>query len=389
VTEPRKSRRAKGEGQLRPRPNGRWQVSFPKREGSTERDYSTFATHAEAVRFLTAANAARNVGTSIGLDRQLLKDYAQEWLDAREADVLNNAFRASTYKRYKASLTYWVLPYLGDYQLGQLRESHVRELHKRLRAADPGRGRKALRPASIRMAHAALSVCLTDAVPRRIPHNVAKLVKRPVPAPRTHLDAPIVPPTREELGAVLAQLEGDRAELPFRLTLATGMRIGELLALKWGAVTLTGDDARVVIMASVDNDGNLGPTKSAAGQRGIRLSPRLARMLALHQLQSEADGLDTGPDGFIFQQANGKSWHGSVLRDRLKRAQVRAGQRQWRWHDIRHAVISERLKGLQPGESKLAVSRWAGHSRTAVTEDMYGHVETSTLAPMPDIDEAP
>lgn len=361
-------RRRKGEGSVRPRPGGRYEVRFTNDLGA--RDSATFPTEAQAVAFLTKANAARISGSVIGADRQLLGDYLADWLSTHVVGVA----RPATASAYERAVRLHLTPTLGRVRLADLRDTHVRTLQATMAA-------KGLSPATIKLAQAVLGVALAKAVEgHRVAVNVAHMVSLPTVAPRTIKGVAIVPPTMAELGAVIAELDDDHA-LMLRLTLATGARIGELQALRWGRLQIDGPKATVTIDASWNDEADqLGPTKSKAGVRTIAINAQMAKRLRGHRAGQTVVGIE----GFVFPSRRDptRPANDQTMRDALAVAQLRAGVRAFRWHDIRHAAITARREA---GQDLLDLSRWAGHSRIQVTADLYGHVNVSDLPAMPEL----
>jgi len=97
---------------------------------------------------------------------------------------------------------------------------------------------KGLAGATIKGSLIALSACLDDAVRGRLlTANPARGVTVPESARRT---AEVVPPTTEQVRALLAELEGTDLERLVALIVGTGCRIGEALAVRWADLDLDG-----------------------------------------------------------------------------------------------------------------------------------------------------
>lgn len=374
-----RARRAKGEGSRpRQRPNGRWEARFLDETGNYIS--RTFDTYQEATDRVSLATAARLTGDVVAPSRVKLRDFIADWL--RTQIDPSQKLAPSTKRRYRRSANLYVLPKLGNIELGKLRATHVVDLQDYLRDT------KGLRPGTIKTAHAVLSTALSYAVQTRlVPGNVAKAVARPSTPARTNRGQPIVPPTMADLGAVLAQLqamgEHDTA-LAMRMTIGCGIRIGEAAALHWDDLILTGANPRAQITRNLDDETRVeGKTKSGAGNRTLALSPALVRELRAAKARRVPV---VGEAGYVFTAPNrpGEPVNPDRFRYRLAKAQKAAKVRVFRWHEIRHAVISIRL---DRGEPLLSVSRWAGHSRTSVTSDMYGHVETADVPAFTQPDE--
>ena len=152
------------------------------------------------------------------------------------------------------------------------------------------------------------------------------------------------------------------AEL-YRFAAYTGMRLGELLALRWGDVDL--DDRRVIVHRAVSADIE-GPTKSWQA-RALPLADPAASALA--RLADRGDY--TGRDDYVFCSRLGRRLDPSAVRRRYKRARDAAGLRPLRFHALRHAAGS--LLAREAGAH--FVQAFLGHSRVSTTE-RYLHAKS-------------
>ena len=151
-----------------------------------------------------------------------------------------------------------------------------------------------------------------------------------------------------------------------RVAAYAGLRLGELLALRWRDVDWTGSALTVSRAMSV---GVEGPTKSGRIRR-VPLSDQAAG--ALERL-SHRDNF-TGPDEFVFVNALGRPLDGSALRRRFKAARDAAGLRALRWHDLRHTFGSLLVAS---GVDLVSVQDALGHSQIGTTQ-RYLHARPHT-----------
>jgi integrase len=138
----------------------------------------------------------------------------------------------------------------------------------------------------------------------------------------------------------------------------SGLRMGELLALKWQDVDFTAETIRVE--GSVDHRSGLGTPKSGHG-RAVPMAPEVATALAkLGQRERFTD-----PDDFVFPNATGGYQDNSALRRRYKDAQTRASLAPLRFHDLRHVFGTIAIS--QPTISSRQVQEWLGHADSRTT----------------------
>ncbi len=142
----------------------------------------------------------------------------------------------------------------------------------------------------------------------------------------------------------------------YRIAAHTGLRLGELLALRWEDVNL---DLRRLIVHRALSAGIEGPTKGWQA-RFVPLSDGSADAFArLHER-----GEFTSATDYVFCNRFGRPLDGAVLRRRFKRAAAAAGLRVLRFHALRHGAGS--LVARQTD------ARWVqgflGHSKITTTE---------------------
>lgn len=194
--------------------------------------------------------------------------------------------------------------------------------------------------------------------------------------------APPKPPHREmlyltpdEARRFLAAIEDDPLEPLYTLALTTGMRLGELLGLRWQAVEGADLQVRVTLTRTVGG-WSLTEPKTPRSRRRIALSTTaitaLRRQRARHA-EARLRAGDAWTDcGLVFTDAFGGPLFGSRITERrLRPALKKAGLPLIRFHDLRHTAATLMLTaGVHP----KVVSEMLGHSSVAITLDRYSHV---------------
>src|SRR5215208_213042 len=138
-----------------------------------------------------------------------------------------------------------------------------------------------------------------------VPRNVSDAVKPPRPDPREmHPLSPV------EARKLLDAAQGDRLEALYVLAVHTGMRQGELLALKWQDVDM--ENATVSVRRTLTRSGGryaLGEPKTKKSRRSIRLTPRATEVLEQHLERQLSDiqmlGDNYADQGLVFSTDTG------------------------------------------------------------------------------------
>jgi integrase len=135
----------------------------------------------------------------------------------------------------------------------------------------------------------------------------------------------------------------------------TGLRRGELLALRWRDVDFAGSLIRVRASYA---DGHLTTPKSGK-VRAVPMAPSVASALA--KLGARTDWV--GDEDLVFPGHTGGFLDGSALRRRYGEALKRAGLRRLRFHDLRHTFGTRMIAKADIRR----VQEWMGHSSIQTT----------------------
>jgi integrase len=161
-----------------------------------------------------------------------------------------------------------------------------------------------------------------------------------------------------EVHALVAAADDETDATIFITAAFCGLRLGELLALRWGAV----DFARSLISVEASfTRGREGSPKSGDG-RTVPMAPEVAR--ALSDLGGRPHA--TGPGDLVFLGRAGTHVDPNALRKRFHAALERAGQPRVRLHDLRHTFGTIMVSRVDP----RTLQQWMGHGSIEVTE-MY------------------
>lgn len=253
----------------------------------------------------------------------------------------------------------YINPLIGGMSIDKLQTHHIKWMIAQLAARDVS---PRMRQYAYAVLHAALEVAMQDG---RVSKNVAALMDRPQ-APDKTFD--VLTPEQGE--ALLRAAEEDRNYALYVLALTTGMRQGELLALRWQDVDLKAGFLSVRhTLSYVKGKVELGEPKTKTSRRRIDLSMFALGVLKEHRKRMMSDGR---PSSFVFSDANGGPLRANNLTQRSFAAILkRAGLPHIRFHDLRHSAATIMLAN---GVNPKVVSQMLGHADVGFTMRRYVHV---------------
>lgn len=355
--------RGQNEGTIYRRQDGRWTgvVSLGYRNGKRQRKHVYGRIRREVQEKLTQVLRDHQRGLPVPVGQCTVGQFLERWLE----DAVRNSVRPLTFTSYRQLVRGHITPALGKVVLSKLTPQQV-QAFMNAKLSD------GFSPRTVQYLRAVLRRALNQALRwDLVVRNVATLVDPPH-VPR----AEIKPLTPTELGIFLDAVRGQRFEALYVLAIATGLRRGELLGLKWLDLDL--DKATLRVRRALQRlEGGLQfvEPKSANSRRTLTL-PLLAvealRERRRRQLEERlAAGSRWVENGLVFTTRKGTPLdHATVVRD-FHRSLKSAGLRHQRPHDLRHANATLMLsEGVHP----RVVMEMLGHSSIALTLDTYSHV---------------
>jgi integrase len=353
------ARRGRGEGTIRHRSDGRWEATVTL--GVARKSFYG-KTRREVTDKLRAAQRDYEQSEFVGDDRQTVEQYLASWLETKRPELA-----ASTHAGYESKVRLYINPVIGKVRLSRLTAQQV----QRVMTSCVERG---LAGKSANEVYGVLHQAL-DAAERLglVARNVSGLVQRPRGKTRE-----MRPLSREEVNRFLTAARGHLFEAFFRLALSTGMRRGEMLALKWREVDLT--SSRLSVVASMNwlhGEMVYSRPKTKRSRRQIALAPEMVDVLRALRIQQRAQRLRVGAawqgDQYdaVFTDELGIPLHPSRVTYQLRVLLRQAGVPEIRIHDLRHTCATLLLASrVHP----KVVSELLGHSTVAMTLDVYSHV---------------
>lgn len=252
--------RANGDGDMFPRKNAAGKITSYRGAyfgPDGRRRYVSGKTKEEARKALREARAGADAGLVFDAGNLKLSGYLRRWLN----DSVRGSVAPITHESYERLVNKHVVPALGNVKLSKLTPAHLQGFYRT--KLDAG-----LSPRTVQYLHVVLHRALKQALRWSfVTRNVAEAVD----PPKVH-NKEVTPLSPEQARVFLeaASEAGDRLEALYMLAIHTGMRQGELLALRWEDVDL---DAGVLRVKG---------TKTARSRRTVKLSETALEALRSH-----------------------------------------------------------------------------------------------------------
>ena len=329
-----------------------------------------FRTKRECEAALTEALERRRTGTWADPGEQTVGEFLTQWLAATKPSL-----RDSTAANYEVIVAKWILPRLGNQRLANLDAARIQALYGELSASGRRDGGP-LSPRSVRYVHAILRHALGDAVRWGVlPRNPAQFVDPPRQQ-RAELKVWSV----DQVRAFLEHVAGDRLHALWLLMIATGMRRGEALGLRWGDVDFQ-RGAVAIRRSRVVTDGWTvaeSEPKTSRGRRLVSVDPATMTALRAWRKEQVAERLRAGDvwqrGDWVFTTELGEPLHPQTVTRMFGRLVQEAGLPELRLHGLRHTSATLALAaGIHP---RVEADR-LGHSTVQLTLDVYSHAVQS------------
>lgn len=369
--------RANGEGSIRQRKDGRWEVRITVgtdfTTGEPRRLSRYAATQEEAVHLLHQLQVAYSQGNDISGSVTV-----QEWLETWLTIYMKNNLKQSTRASYESYIKNHFVPAFGRMALRDLTPRLLQQFYN-YKTEQEGLSPKTILNINLCL-HKALEHAAREGL---IPSNPASAINLPRGNRPT-----IEILTLDEQARVVRASYQHRYGLFVRLALFTGLRLGELLGLQWTDIDF---NARILYVRRTLNrlqktglpKGYIGPRteiviqepKTQNSIRTIPLLPMLLQELSHWRSVQDADRMAAGeqyqnskmlvtnPLGGYIEPRTFKDYYNEIL--------SLAGVGHRTFHALRHTFAS---RALEQGMDAKTLSVLLGHYSVAFTLDTYAHV---------------
>ena len=366
-------KRGRGEGSIRKRADGLWEarVTIGIDPNKKQKRKSIYGKTRDSVqkKMITLLHDLHQ-GQYVEPSHMTM----HQWLDMWLQEYKRYMVKPTTYNNYIARINHHIKPHLGDYKLKDLRVDNIQTMVNEMH-------RKNLSPETIRgvynIVHAALEQALTNGL-------IVKNIANKIALPKAEKKAVQVLNIDQQKLFVEAAKNVYMGGL-FILNLATGLRLGELLALTWEDVYFEEGILRVSrsLYIAKDHDDttakwqkHIGAPKTESSIRSIPLLPAASDILkdikAKQQAQKAKASVSYENNGLVFATHQGRPLDPrnmqKIFASILKEANITQSMH---IHCLRHTFAT---RGLEQGIELKVMQELLGHSSIKMTADLYTHV---------------
>jgi integrase len=352
-------------GHIRERSPGHWAIVIDVRDpqtGKRKRRWHSFKggkreAQIECARLIAAVDS----GTGVEPSKVTVDDFVRARLTQWEAA---GEISPRTAQRYRHLIKNQIVPHLGAKILRKLKPLDIELWHTTLRGS--------VGPRTIGHAHRVLGKALKDAARNDI---VSRNVTKEQPAPKVEDREMVIV---RDVPALVAKLRHWRLGPAAMIALFTGMRLGEVLALRWVHVDL---DAKVAkVRAALEQTKLFGirfkEPKSRAGRRNITLPDVLVDALRDHrkaqlELRMQIGAGRLPDDALLFATIEGDPLTPNAVSMAWSDFADDAGIPDVTFHALRHTHASQLIDA---GVDIVTISKRLGHAKADITLRVYAHL---------------
>ena len=332
-------------------PNYRAIVNTPGSKGKLQKSFKNLQ---DAIDWRDVTRVDLRRGAIGSPDGPTLTVVARSWSKGVRSGAIRNrsgdVYKPSVVRSYEHALRDYVLPDLGHKRLAMLTRTDVQDFADGLiaRGVTPSTLRNALMPLR--------AICRRSLARGMMPVNPTHGLELPAyRSRRVRIASP------HEAMMLMSVVPDDDRPI-WAMALYSGLRLGEMQALRWGDLDL--EQRLIHVRRGWDPyEGPIAP-KSEAGTRTVPLLERLLEELRLVRRSPN-------PDDLVFGTGTDKPFSGPIVLNRAKKLWTSVGMQSMGLHECRHTYASVMIAA---GVNLKALQTFMGHASITITMDRYGHL---------------
>jgi len=295
-----------------------------------------------------------------------VKKFLARWLRHSKSRV-----SLKTFERYEQLAEINIVPVLGEHRLDQLRPFQIDGAWDQLLKSGRKDGKGGLSPQTVKHCHRLLKQALAQAVKWQI---ISRNPADAIEPPRVTRQAQVVLDAGQTVTLIEA-LRDTQFHIPALIAVTTGLRRGEVLALRWKHLDV--DSGMLTVMESLEQTkmGLRFKEPKSSKLRQVAMPVFLADVIRTHRIeQAEALlklGIRQTGETLVCCRYDGEPMSPENLSRQFPIAVEKAGLPRITFHGLRHSHATQMLVA---GVHMKVASERLGHSGIGITMDLYSHV---------------
>lgn len=298
----------------------------------------------------------------------------QQWFHIWLFDFRINDLKPSSLERYEGIYRNYIYNSpIGKKALTNLRAADIQSYYNALTSSGKS-------PSNIRMINKALKASLNEALKQ---NYIVKNYCDSITLPKVSKNEDIVVFTKEEQKNLILYLNGHKLKMLIVMALGTGLRQGELLALKWSDIDFANNTVSVSksikLVYLVDKDGNRKSSileqtpKTKSSLRTIPVPSNIIDELKLYKEEQEKNSKNElyENNDIVFADDTGNYLDSRYLSKRYTKLLKEAKIDYKKFHSLRHTYATRLFEAGIPIKT---VQVLMGHSDIKTTMNIYTHV---------------
>lgn len=375
------ARRVKGEGSLYQTQDKKWVYQYSV---DGKRVTKRFQRKADAKAFMESVLAVPGSVETPGAPRQHSAQVITvgEWLDRWLENYARPVVKLSTYSCYEQYIRGHIKPQIGGLYMNTLRVDDLQGFFNERSKNGNRNGKGGLSPKTLTNLRNMMHLAFEQAVKNKLlADNMVDGVRLPK-APKQEMR--VLTRQEQERLVLAARMAPEPAAFGVIFDLFTGLRLGELCALRWENVDMEHRACKICEIRrrlpnfddSIETSTSvltMQTTKTDSSRRTVYLMDGLFQDFAQYraiQMSMIEQYPGYNAEGYVFCQENGDPYEPRTYQDLFKRCVKRAGIADANFHSLRHTFAT---RSLEQGMDVVTLSRLLGHANPSITLDKYGH----------------